>query len=497
MDQLRSALGECVDIEAAASVLYWDQATHMPEGGAPARGRQLSTLSKIAHEKITNPKMESLLIEAENQCNDFPEDSFEHSFLRVARRNFERAIQVPGSYVKRASQLRCELYDVWTRARPDNDFKRVSSLLKENVALSVEYSSFFKGHAHVADPLIDHADEGMTAEMIKTLFSSLRPSLVNLVKEITDEKPFDDACLRQNFPLQAQWSFGEKIIRKLGYDFSRGRQDKTHHPFMTSFSIGDVRITTRFKEDDLSEGLFSTIHEAGHALYEQGINPEYEGTYLAAGVSAGVHESQSRLWENLVGRSRSFWVYFFPILKEAFPDRFRNLTLDEFYKAINRVEKTLIRTDADEVTYNLHVMLRFDFEMQMLEGKLAVEDLPEAWRERIKSDFGLIVSDDKDGVLQDVHWFSGPVGGVFQGYTIGNVLAAEIFEKVTQAIPDLQDQIAVGNFEGLLNWLTQNVYRHGSKMPAEQLIRNITSGKGLSSKPFLNYIESKYRTLLR
>jgi carboxypeptidase Taq len=334
----------------------------------------------------------------------------------------------------------------------------------------------------------------MKASTIKALFAELREQLVPIMRAITEQEPADDTCLHQHFPEAQQWQMGEEIIRRLGYDFERGRQDKTHHPFMTKFSLGDVRITTRVKENDLGEALFSTIHEAGHAMYEQGIRMEFEGTPLAGGTSAGVHESQSRLWENLVGRSRAFWQFWYPQLQATFPEQLGSVELDAFYRAINKVQRSLIRTDADEVTYNLHVMLRFDLELELLEGTLEARDLPEAWRERHRSDLGITPPDNRDGVLQDVHWFGGVVGGSFQGYTLGNILSAQLFEAATEAHPSIPDEITQGQFGTLLGWLKEHVYKHGRKFTAPELIERATGGP-LRIEPYVRYLRTKYGEL--
>jgi carboxypeptidase Taq len=291
-----------------------------------------------------------------------------------------------------------------------------------------------------------------------------------------------------------QLAFGRNVIERFGYDFSRGRQDKTHHPFMTKFSLGDVRITTRVKEDDLSDALFSTLHEAGHAMYEQGIDTRFEGTPLAGGTSAGVHESQSRTWENLVGRSRPFWEFFYPKLKDAFAEQLQGVSLETLYRAINKVQRSLIRTDADEVTYNLHVMIRFDLELALLEGRLAVKELPEAWHARYEEDLGLRAPDDRDGVLQDVHWFGGTVGGMFQGYTLGNVMSAQFFEAALRAHPEIPNEIRQGRFETLHAWLRRNIYRHGSKFTASEIVERAT-GSPMTIEPYIRYLEAKYGEL--
>ena len=314
------------------------------------------------------------------------------------------------------------------------------------------------------------------------------------MRAIAEQPVADVSCLHGHFPEARQLEIGFEVIRRFGYDFERGRLDKTHHPFCTKFSAGDVRITTRVKESDLAEALFSTLHEAGHALYEQGVNPALDGTRLGSGTSMGVHESQSRLWENLVGRSLGFWKFFYPRLQETFPEQLRAVPLDTFYRAINKVERSLIRTDADEVTYNLHVMVRFDLELDLLEGKLAVKDLAEAWHSRYKSDIGITAPDDRDGVLQDVHWYSGTIGGAFQGYTLGNIIGAKIYAAALKARPEIPKDVEQGRFETLHAWLRENVYQHGRKYNANELVKRVT-GEPIGIDAYIGYLWNKYQPL--
>jgi carboxypeptidase Taq len=494
--KFREQLIEVNDLESAASVLHWDQATYMPPGGAGARARQMATLQRLAHEKFTDPGIGKLLDELRPYEESLPYDSDEASLIRVARRDYEKAVKVPPAFIAELSGHTSETYITWTKARPANDFAAVQSRLEKTLDLSRQLASFFPGYEHVADPLIDYADPGMKASAVRSLFAELRGEHVPLVQAITAQPPPDDACLKQQFPEARQLAFGQEVIRRFGYDFERGRQDKTHHPFMAKFSLGDVRITMRVKENDLGEALFSTVHETGHALYEQGIRMEFEGTPLAAGASSGVHESQSRLWENVVGRSRGFWEFFYSRLQGAFPSQLKSVPLEKFYRAINKVERSLIRTDADEVTYNLHVMMRFDFELALLEGKLAVRDLPEAWRERMKSDLGVAPPDDRDGVLQDVHWFGGLIGGAFQGYTLGNILSAQFFEAATRAHPSIPEEIARGRFGTLHDWLRQNIYQHGRKFTPDELVQRAT-GNPLNVQSYVRYLRQKYGELYK
>ena len=427
----------------------------MPKGGAVARARQGATLSRLAHERFTDPAVGRLLDGLAAYAARQPYESDDASLIRIVRRDYEKATKVPSDFVSRWSEMGSASYDAWTRARPANDFATMRPYLEKALDFSRRFADYLGPYAHIADPLIDGPDEGMTVATVRALFTELRAELVPIVRAIAEQPVADDSCLRGAFPEQKQLDFGLIPITRFGYDFDRGRLDKTHHPFCTKFSAGDVRITTRVRENEIGEALFSTLHETGHALYEQGVDARYEGTPLNSGTSAGVHESQSRLWENVVGRSRGFWEYFYPKLCDAFPEQYKKVPLETFYRAINKVERSLIRTDADEVTYNLHVMLRFDLELDLLEGRLKVKDLPEAWRARFKADFGIEPPDDRDGCLQDVHWYGGSVGGAFQGYTIGNILSAQFYAAALKAHPEIPQEIARGEFGTLHKWLTQ------------------------------------------
>ena len=494
LQDLKQRLIEVNDLESAAGLLYWDQSTYMPKGGAPARARQTATLERLAHEKFIDPAIGRLLDELQPYAEGLPFEHDDAALIRVTRRLYEREVKVPTDLAAEMSAHSAESYQVWTEARPANDFRRVQPYLDKTLDLSRRLADCFPGYDHIADPLIDYSDYGMKAATVRRIFADLRAQLVPLVQAITAQAPTDDACLRTHYPEADQIAFGLDVIRRFGYDFDRGRQDKTHHPFEIRFSIGDVRITTRVKENFLGECLFSTMHESGHAMYEQGVNADYEGTTLARGASSGVHESQSRLWENVVGRSRGFWEYFYPDLQRRFPEQLKTVSLDAFYRAINKVERSLIRTDADEVTYNLHVMLRFDFELALLEGRLAIADLPEAWRARFQDDFGITPPDDRDGALQDVHWFSGRIGGVFQGYTLGNILSAQFYEAALAARPAIPDQIRQGEFGTLRAYLQENIYRHGRKFTASELVERVT-GSPLTIEPYIRYLRTKYGEL--
>jgi len=494
LKELKTRLAEINDLESAAALLDWDQNTYMPSGGAPARARQTATLERLAHEKFTDAGIGKLLDDLRPYEECAPYDSDEASLIRVTRRDYERAIKVPPAFVAEFSDHRSASFQAWAEARPANDFAKVRPYLEKTLDLSRRLANFFPGYEHIADPLIDYADYGMKAATVRAIFAELREQLVPIVQAITAHPLADDACLRQTFPEAQQWAFGLEVVKRFGYDLTRGRQDKAPHPFTTEFSIGDVRITTRVKENNLGEALFGTMHEAGHGMYEQGVHTDLEGTPLAGGTSSGVHESQSRLWENIVGRSRGFWRFFYPRLQEIFPDQLKDVELETFYRAINKVERSLIRTEADEVTYNLHILLRFDFELRLLEGDLTVRDLPEAWRERFSADLGIIPPDDRDGVLQDIHWYAGGIGGAFQGYTLGNILSAQFFEQAAQAHPEIGNEIEEGKFSTLHNWLKENIYQHGRKYTPSELVERVTGGP-LDIEPYIRYLKGKYGEL--
>ena len=494
LSELRTRLAEVNDLEMASALLGWDQLTYMPNGGAEARGRQLATLAKLAQEKFIDPAVGRLLEDLQPYEESLPFEHDDASLIRVARRDYEHATKVSPEFLMEFNIHATNAYQAWAEARPENDFKKVQPYLEKTLELSRRYAEFFPGYEHIADPLIDVSDTGMKASTVTELFGQLRNELVPIVKAITSQQPADDSFLHKPYPEAQQLKFGEMVVRQLGYDFNRGRIDKTHHPFMTKFSLGDVRITTRVRETYLGEALFSNMHESGHAMYEQGIDMAYEATPLGGGTSSGVHESQSRTWENIVGRSKPFWQHFFPMLVQEFPQQLAGVTVDQFYRGINKVERSLIRTDADEVTYNLHVMMRFDLEIQMLEGKLAIKDLPQAWNERFTSDFGMTPPDDRNGCMQDVHWFGGLIGGAFQGYTLGNILSAQYYQAALAANPAIPSEIAKGNFAPLHGWLKENLYKHGRKFTANELTQRAT-GSQLSIAPYIAYLKTKYGEL--
>jgi carboxypeptidase Taq len=488
LQQLKERLGEVVDINRAASVLGWDQQVNMPPGGNEARGQQLATLSKIAQEKFISDEVGRLIDDLKQELDGAGSD--EAAIVRVASRDYEKARRVPPSFIAEQALVTSKAFEAWMEARSKSDFSIFQPHLEKVVELVHQYISFFPPGDHPYDTLLDNYEPGMKTADVKAIFDGLRPRQVKLIKAIAATRQVKDDFLFKKYNEKKLLDFGEQVITRFGYDWSRGRQDKAPHPFQTSFSVNDVRITTRYEADHPLATLFSTMHEAGHAMYEQGIDPSFERTPLAGGTSLAVHESQSRMWENLVGRSLPFWEYFYPALKKTFPSQLDGVSLKSFYKAINKVEPSLIRVNADEATYNLHIMLRLELEIGMVEGIVAVKDLPELWNTKMEEYLGITPPDDARGVLQDIHW-SGGLIGYFSTYALGNLISAQLWEKINRDIRDLDDQIRKGDFSELLAWLRRNIHRHGQKYEPQQLVEKVTGSK-ISAQPYVRYLTKKY-----
>jgi carboxypeptidase Taq len=490
-EKLRGKLEEISDLNAAAALLSWDQQTFMPPGGAAARSEQLATLERLSHEKLISDEMGELLAAAAHETFRSPYDSLEASLVRVTSRDYEKARRIPSELVAELARTTSQALEVWVQARTESNYARFQPLLERIFQLNRDIAQCLGFKDQIYDALIDQYEPGMTVAKLAAIFLELRENLVPLVKRFsTRSHPDQISLLKQSFSAHSQGEFGMMILGHFGFDTHHGRQDKSVHPFTTSFSIHDVRITTRIDEHFLPSALFGTLHEGGHALYEQGIDPKLERTPLAGGASLGIHESQSRLWENLVGRSRSFWKYFYPRLQETFPQALGQSSLDDFYRQINQVEPSLIRVEADEVTYNLHILLRFELEIDLLENRLDFADLPAAWNQKMKEYLGITPPDDAAGLLQDVHWSSGLIG-YFPTYTLGNLVAAQLFQKAGEQIPNLALQIEKGNFAELLGWLRQIIHRHGRKFMPEELVQRAL-GEGIQAEPFLEYLRGKY-----
>lgn len=490
----KSYLKEYMTLDSYIHMLVWDQSTNMPAANADYRGQQIGFISKLAHEKLVDPKMEKMLNQLVPWAATLDPDSTEARLVAEVAKEYERSVNIPSAFMEKFFGHTARVYQTWVEARAKNDFSLVASLLRESLEYSREYSSFFPESQHVADPLIDRSDEGMYVFILQPLFQDLRKKLVPMIEQIQKSEPVDRKCLLQHYPKQKQLQFIDLVLDHLGLDRTRMRQDFSPHPFMIRLAADDIRITTRIREREVTDGLFSSIHESGHALYELGIAPELYDTPLMKGVSSGLHESQSRLWENLVGKSREFWEFFYPKLQSIFPAQLGSVPMETFYRAMHSVSPSQIRTESDEITYNLHVIIRFDLELDLLTGKLDIADLPEAWRQRYKEDLGVEITEVKDGVLQDVHWFADFIGGQFQGYTIGNILSCQLFDAAKTAHPSIMSEMGQGQFDTLHNWLKSNIYQHGKKYTTTEIIHRAT-GQALTIDPYVKYLTEKYQTI--
>ena len=493
LQDLKDILAEVSDLSHAALLLEWDQETYMPPGGVQSRSEQLSTLLRLSHVRFTSGEVGGLLDSLEGKVDgDF--DSDDASLVRVTRRDYEEARKLSPDLIAEVARAGSTARPVWEKARHDENYTLFAPYLEKNVELNRRIADALGYKERPYDALLNRTEPGMKTSELEAIFAELKEAIVPLVADIgRHADAVDDRVLRREFDTDLQVSYALEVVKRLGYDLERGRQDISTHPFSSGFGPDDVRITTRVSREFFNECLFGSIHESGHAMYEQGMGRDIARTPLYGGASPGVHESQSRLWENLVGRGRAFWRYFYPSLQAVFHESLHNVDEETFYRAVNRSYPSLIRVEADEVTYNMHVLLRFELENEMLEGKLKVMDLPEAWNARVKSYLGVDVPNDRQGALQDIHW-SFVSFGIFPGYTIGNLNGAQLMEKVRADIPDLDSQIERGEFGALLGWLRKNVHRHGRKFTPNELMERAT-GKPLTAMPWIAYVRKKFGAL--
>ena len=491
LEELKARLAEMADIGGAVSLLSWDQNTYMPAGGAAARAQVMSTLSGLHHERLADPRVGELL---ESLQGTFDEGSDEAALSRVTKREYDQATKLPRDFVESFAHVTSESQGIWAEARSRSDFSPFAPALKSVLEHSRRYADYLGFDDHPYNALHDLYERGSTVERVRTVFAELRDATVPLVKAVAARSAeVSDAPVHRAFDEGKQEQFGVEVVKDFGYDFSKGRLDRTVHPFATQIGRGDVRITTRYEPNFLNPALFGTMHEAGHAMYEQGLPEAHARDPLGHAVSLGLHESQSRLWENLVGRSYGFWTHAYPRLQELFPEALGEVSSDAFYGAVNRVEPSLIRVEADEVTYNLHVMVRFELELALLEGSLEVKNLPEAWNAKYQDYLGVTPPNDAEGCLQDIHWSIGLIG-YFPTYTLGNIMSVQLFEAAKRAHPEIDSETARGKFGTLLGWLRENVHQHGSKYEPAELLKRAT-GSELDAKPYIRYLNSKFGAL--
>jgi len=491
---LKSGLLEIQHLKDAAALLAWDQETYMPPGGGQTRAEQLATLRTLAHDKFVSPEIEDLLLQSIDPATGFAKanglDDASKALLRETWRDFNRAKNLPSDFVNRLERECSLAQQVWTEARRRNDFRHFLPNLQTVIALKFEEIDYLGYDDSPYDALLDTYEPGATVMQLQPLFTTLRHGLLELLQHVREaaSQP-DDQILFQPYDEQQQLAFGKLVLHGMGYDFDRGRVDLSGHPFTTSFHPTDVRVTTCISEKDFPSCLFSCIHEGGHGLYDQGLPQEHYGTPLGEPVSLGIHESQSRLWENNVGRSKAFWTHFFPLLRQYFPAQLGTVSLNAFHAALNRVKPSLIRVEADEVTYNLHIMVRFEIELALMEKRVQAKDLPSLWREKMQEYLGIVPERDADGVLQDVHWSLGALG-YFPTYTLGNLYASMFFQQACQDVTALETDIQRGHLDSLKTWLNQNIHRYGRQYSSAELLHRIT-GRALSVEPFLSYRRTK------
>jgi carboxypeptidase Taq len=488
-DDLKGRLSEIFDLGKAAAVLGWDQQTKMPPRGAPARAEQLATIGRIAHEKFISADVGKLLDDLVDFEREHEYDSFEASLVRVTRRDWEKARKVPSDLRAEITRAASLGIPVWIEARKNNDFKSFLPVLQKNLDLRKQIVEIFiDDYDEPYDVLLDDFERDMKSAEVRELFDYVKEHQAPLVKEIASRNGNQPAAARA-FPRDAQQEFELEIVKRFGYTDDAWRLDPTVHPFASGGGINDIRITTRYFDDNL-DGLFATMHECGHGLYEHQIGAELDRTPLARGTSLGMHESQSRMWENLVGRSLPFWRHFFPRAQEVFPDALGDYDVERWYREVNAVEPSLIRVEADEATYNLHIILRFELEQELLAGSFPLEQLPEEWNRRVWDYLGIEVPDDTRGVLQDTHWAGGAIG-YFPTYALGNLISAQIWERVTAEIPDLYEQFEQGEFSALRDWLRENLHRHGRKFTPRETLERVAGTGRIDPAPYVRYLRTK------
>ena len=486
-NRIVSHLRKLKDLSAANALMQWDQEVYMPINGGVQRGQQLATLSAVYHEYATNKEY----------IQNLKDLIFEESLTDKEKRNVEEALRDAKNslkfnvdFVKRKSLLISKAFHTWEEARKQNDYSIYAPVLKEMVDLKKEEARIWGFIDHPYDALLDQYERGMRSNQLESLFEKVKDKLIPFINEIRNKETIDRSPFQGNFDKDKQWNFGIDLLKDLGYDFSRGRQDLSTHPFTISFGSNDVRVTTRVKEDNISEMIWSCIHEGGHALYEQGLLEENYGLASGEACSLSIHESQSRLYENNLGRSREYWIKNFELIKSYFPGKFEAVDFESFYKAMNAVKPSLIRTSADELTYHFHVIIRFEIEKGLMEGSIKVEDLDKIWNKKYKDYLGVEVPDDNQGVLQDVHWAHGGFG-YFPTYSLGSFYGAQFFAHATKSISGLKEEIEQGNYHSLLTWLRKEIHQYGKTYNSQELCDKVT-GEALNIDYFMNYVHDKY-----
>jgi carboxypeptidase Taq len=486
--ELKDRLAKITDLERISRVLSWDQQTMMPPAGSDHRAEHMATLRRIAHELLVDPETGRLLEELQPLEQDLDPDSDDAALIRLARRDYEKAVRVPVELRAEMTRAAAQARPIWVQAKAESDFERFFPALERNVELRRRYVECFDDVDEPYDILLDDFEPYTTTAEVRETFDELKAELIPLIAELRNDD-VDDSFLRGNFPVDRQEQVCKEVVALFGYRPETWRLDRTEHPFASGAGVDDIRITTHYDPETV-KSFFSTMHEYGHGLYSHQQPRHLERLPTGSACSLGIHESQSRLWENLVGRSPQFWRLFYPRLQETFPEQLGSVDLDDFVAGINRVQPSLIRIKADEVTYGMHIILRFELEQDIINGRVELRDLPQIWNERMHEYLGVDVPDDAHGVLQDIHWSAGSIG-YFSTYLLGTVMSVQIWQKVSEDVPDLEEQIERGEFSALRDWLGKNIHRHGRKFSPQETLKNAT-GQTLDPKPYLAYLRTKY-----
>lgn len=486
----KNQLEKIADLRYSLSVMSWDMEVNMPPEGSQYRGRQISTIEGLAHQMFTEEQFGKLLsdLKTGDDLSDIERTNVKQTF-----KSYEKATRFDYDFVVKRSKAVSAAYSAWVKARANDDFSIFETPLKELVDIKRKEAEILGYEDHPYDALMDEYEPNAKTSEIDKLFGDLKPRLKELLDKIEARPQVNDEFMRQYFNKEDQWQFGLDILKQIGYDFDRGRQDLSPHPFTTSFSPGDIRVTTRVDENNFNEMLWSCIHEGGHALYEQGLRSDQYGMPVGAAISLGVHESQSRLYENNLGRSFPFWKANYPQLKDTFKSQLADVSARDFYMAMNKVQPSLIRVEADELTYHFHIMIRYEIEKALIEGSIDVADLPAVWNAKYKEYLGVDVPNNAKGVLQDIHWAHGSFG-YFATYSLGSLYAAQYFKQAKKEIPNLEAEIEAGKMDSLLTWLRDKIHQHGQMYTADELCKSIT-GKSLDAQEFMDYANEKYKDI--
>jgi len=486
----KETLQKIADVKYASAVLQWDQETYLPPKGNEIRGRQIATLSEVAHQQFTDEKLSALLNEL-NSSNKLNERQQKN--VQLTLEDYNRNKKFSNDFVRKMSETVNKSFHAWIQARKENSFAVFQPSLHEVIQLKKQEADILGYEQHPYNALMNDYDKGLTVAIVDKIFTGIRPKLKQLLDMIQSKQPVDASFLHQPFDKDVQWKFGVEILKRMHFDWQSGRQDISEHPFTTSFNNADVRVTTRIDENNFSNMVWSCIHEGGHALYEQGLPTDEYGLPLGEACSLSIHESQSRLWENCIGRGLAFWQHNFSLLQSFFPKQLNGISVEEFYRAINKVQPSLIRTEADELTYHFHVMIRYEIEKKLIEGSIETKDIPAYWNEQYNKNLGVIVQDDKQGCLQDVHWSHGSFG-YFATYTLGSMYAAQLYAAIMKDKASVEKELSEGNNELILNWLKNKIYHYGRYFTSEELCTKAT-GEPLNPDYFIEYATKKYSNI--